>query len=48
LEEELENKINCLDNTVPKDDNNIQFSIYVENPVQQMSQSQMTHVSPQE
>jgi hypothetical protein len=37
LEEVLENKFNCLDNTVPKNDNNIQFSIYVENPVQQMS-----------
>ena len=40
LEEEPENKINFLDNTISKDDNNIHFSIYIGNPVQQMS-SQM-------
>lgn len=41
LEEEPENKINFLDNTISKDDNNIHFSIYIGNPVQQMSSSQM-------
>jgi len=45
MEEEFQNKINFLDITISKDENNIEFNL-TENPVQLILSPKAIHTSP--